>query len=65
MSMGTDIVVAGAGVGIDACATGHTMIRVNPALRAGRFLTDLGHDPAEVMSRPARESTAVGGETRA
>jgi phytoene dehydrogenase-like protein len=29
------------------------------------LLTDLGHDPAEVMSGPARENSAVGGGTHA
>jgi hypothetical protein len=29
------------------------------------LLTDLGHDPAAVMSAPTRKSSAVGGEPRA
>jgi phytoene dehydrogenase-like protein len=45
------------GYGIDTCATGHTLIRVNPLLTGDELglianygLHDLGHDPAEVMS---------------
>jgi NAD(P)-binding Rossmann-like domain len=53
------------GYGIDTCATGHTLIRVNPLLTGsitgapGRnaaivLLHDLGHDPAEVLSAPPK-----------
>lgn len=53
------------GFGIDTCATGHTLIRVNPLLTGesitgapGRnaaivLLHDLGHDPAAVIGGPS------------